>query len=75
MRLTKSKIVFYLTGDFNTNIEPDASNKLSSTSTLKNMLLSNSVYPLVTIPARVTDNSQTIIDNKHFNQLRYCSFT
>jgi len=61
MRLTKNKIVFYLTGNFNINIAPDASN--SSANTLKNMLLSNSVYPLLTIPTRVTDNSQTIIDN------------
>jgi len=51
----------YLTGDFSINIAPDASN--SSANTLKNMLLSISVYPLITILTRVTDNSQTIIDN------------
>jgi len=57
MRLTKIKIVFYLTGDFNINIATDSSKSFQNS--FQNMLLSNSVYFLVTIPTRVTHNSQT----------------
>ena len=61
MKITKTNQTFYLCGDFNVNISPESSNP--SANDFLNVILGNSVFPTLTIPTRITENSKTIIDN------------
>ena len=61
MKITKSNQTFYFCGDFNINISPESSNP--SANDFLNMILGNSIFPTITIPMRVAENSKTIIDN------------
>jgi len=56
VKLTENKDILYLTKHFNINIANDAQN--SSSNSFTNMLISNSSYPLIALPTRVTEQSQ-----------------
>jgi len=67
--IIKNNQKLYLLGEFNVNLAEDSPNRHSNN--LMNMLFSYSACPKITLPTRVTDNSETIIDNIITNDSNY----
>lgn len=59
----------YLMGDFNINILNSDSHQ--PTNDFINLMTSNSLYPLISKPTRITNSSATLIDNIFTNNLEY----
>ena len=60
-KLTSNNCTFYLLGDFNINIDPNARNE--SAKNFIDSLLSNHAFLLITLSTRVANHLRTIIDN------------
>ena len=59
----------YIMGDFNINLLNSDSHQ--PTNDFINLMTSNSLYPLISKPTRITDSSATLIDNIFTNNLEY----
>ena len=59
-KVTLENKLFYLCGDFNINILKDEENHINN---FIDMIYSYSIYPLILRPTRVTERSETLIDN------------
>lgn len=66
-KINREGKVCFLLGDFNINLFHSESHSL--TADFLNMLYTNSLYPLITKPTRVTASSATLIDNIFTNSL------
>ena len=65
--LQREKKHIYLAGDFNVNTDPLIRGNINIQN-FKNMFSSNFLFPLINKPARVTQQSSTIIDNIYCNE-------
>ena len=63
----ENKLSSYLMGDFNINILNSQSHQ--PTNEFINLMLSNSMYPLISKPTRITSSTATLIDNIFTNNL------
>ena len=61
LELNNNRIIFV--GDFNIDLMDD-----ESSTDFSNMMYSNSMYPLINVPTRVTDSSATCIDHIWYNE-------
>ena len=66
-KLTKEKIKTILMGDFNINILNCNTDR--DTSSFIDTIYSNSFYPTINIPARITSTSKALIDNILHNNI------
>ena len=66
-KLAKEKIETILTGNFNINILN--CNTGRDTSSFIDTIYSNSFYPTINIPTRITSTSKTLIDNILYNNI------
>ena len=66
-KLAKEKKETVLMGDFNINILNCNSDR--DTSSFTDTLYSNSFYPTINIPTRITSTSKTLIDNILYNNI------
>ena len=69
-KLAKEKKETVLMGDFNINILNCNSDR--NTSSFTDTLYSNSFYPTINIPTRITSTSKTLIDNILYNNITKC---
>ena len=63
--VSKEKKVVALLGDYNIDLTKDENNDFID------VLCSNAFFPVITIPTRITDHSETLIDNIFINSNRY----
>ena len=68
MKVNKEGKLFYLMGD--TNIDLLKSSDHSLTSEFLDLMYSHNMFPLITKPTRVTNDSATLIDNIFTNNLK-----
>lgn len=71
LKQTISKISFenklcFIMGDFNINIINSDTHK--STNNFIDLMISNSLYPMISKPTRITSHSATLIDNNYIYQ-------
>ena len=66
---TSSSQTAYLAGDI--NIDLDKLNRTKLADNCINILISNGIFPFITIPTRVTVTSSTIIDHVNTNDFRH----
>ena len=66
-KLAKEEIEEILMGDFNINILNCNTDR--DTSSFIDTIYSNSFYPTINIPTRITSNSKTLIDNIFYNNI------
>ena len=67
--LRKENKVLYLMGDFNINLFHV--NSCQYVTDFLDLLMVNSIYPMIHFPTRITENSCTLIDNIFTNNLEY----
>ena len=60
-KISKEKKIFILLGDFNIDLIKCSSD--DSTSDFFNLISSFNILPFITLPTRITNRSQTLIDN------------
>ena len=68
MNVINTNRIFYLSGYFNINLDPNTSSQASQS--LLHMLLSNHTFSLIQKPTRVTNTSKTVIDNILTNDVK-----
>ena len=66
-KINREGKICFLLGDYNINLFSSESSSLPAE--FLNTLYANSLYPLITIPTRVTSSSATLIDNIFTNSL------
>jgi exonuclease III len=71
-KITREMKPIYLMGDFNINLL-DIDNHIPSSEFIE-LLYSNGLYPMITKPTRIQNNSATLIDNIFHNNINASNF-